>query len=252
MLEFRNITAGYGHSVILNDISAIFPDRQISVLAGPNGSGKTTLLQTLTGACSVMKGGIFLNGEDLLKLPARERAKKLSFLPQIRTVIPALPVRTFVEHGRFPYLGFYRRKTAEDESLIRQAMEFTNTLPFADLPMNTLSGGIRQRVFLAMILAQNCDYIILDEPTTYLDLEGQREFFAMIRALRAQNKTVIMVLHDLSQAMRIADHLVVMEERKICFLGTPKESLKKHVPEEVFHVDWKRFSDTDGEYYFFE
>lgn len=156
-----------------------------------------------------------------------------------------------VEHGRFPYLGFSRRKSKEDTEIVNRAMEFTHISQYADQYVDTLSGGIRQRVFFAMVLAQDCDYIVLDEPTTYLDLTGQREFYAMIKELKKQEKTIILILHDLSQAVRISDTLVVMN-RNIAMVGTPNECLQSHVIENVFQTSWKRFTDEDGEYYFFE
>ena len=155
-------------------------------------------------------------------------------------------------------------------------MEFTHISQYADQYVDTLSGGIRQRVFFAMVLAQDCDYIVLDEPTTYLDLTGQREFYAMIKELKKQGKTIILILHDLSQAVRISDTLVVMNRAgsrsldkaahagtdsdvkatdfpgSIAMVSTPQECLQSHVIEDVFQTSWKRFTDEDGEYYFFE
>ena len=194
---------------------------------------------------------IFLNGQDFLKISPKERAREVSLLPQVRTIIPAIPVKMLVEHGRFPYLGFSRRKSKEDTEIVNRAMEFTHISQYADQYVDTLSGGIRQRVFFAMVLAQDCDYIVLDEPTTYLDLTGQREFYAMIKELKKQEKTIILILHDLSQAVRISDTLVVMN-RNIAMVGTPNECLQSHVIENVFQTSWKRFTDEDGEYYFFE
>ena len=188
---------------------------------------------------------------DFLKISPKERAREISLLPQVRTIIPAIPVKMLVEHGRFPYLGFSRRKSKEDTEIVNRAMEFTHISQYADQYVDTLSGGIRQRVFFAMVLAQDCDYIVLDEPTTYLDLTGQREFYAMIKELKKQEKTIILILHDLSQAVRISDTLVVMN-RNIAMVGTPNECLQSHVIENVFQTSWKRFTDEDGEYYFFE
>lgn len=251
MLEFRHVSASCGHTPILKDISASFPAGRITTIVGPNGCGKTTLLQCLSGASKVTSGSILMDGEDYLALPPRSRAQRLSFLPQVRTIIPALPVKVLVEHGRFPHLGFSRRKTREDLQLIEQALRFTGTYDYRDDYVDTLSGGIRQRVFFAMVLAQDCDVIVLDEPTTYLDLEGQREFLDMLLALREQGRTIIAVLHDLTQALRISDQLIIMNDRKIAATGTPAECLRQHVIEDVFHTKWKRFTDEEGEYYFF-
>lgn len=251
MLEFRNVCVSCGRTPILKDINVNFPAGEISTIVGPNGCGKTTLLQCLNGVSQVTAGSILLNGEDYLNLPVRERAKRLSFLPQVRTIIPSLPVKTLVEHGRFPHLGFSRRKSFKDVYLVEQAMKFTDTYDCREMYVDTLSGGVRQRVFLAMILAQDCDFIVLDEPTTFLDIEGQRSFLNLLPTLKTQGKTILLVLHDLAQAIRISDHLIVMSDRKIAVAGTPVECLKQHVIEDVFHTKWKRFSDEEGDYDFF-
>lgn len=252
MLEFSHVSVSCGHTPILKDISVSFLPGQITTLIGPNGCGKTTLLQCLNGVSKVTAGSIRLNGEDYLKLPPKVRAQQLAFLPQVRMVIPTLPVRTLVEHGRFPYLGFSRKKTNRDREIVDQAMEFAHVQDYADCYTDTLSGGIRQRVFFAMILAQDCDYIVLDEPTTYLDISGQRDFLAMAGRLKEQGKTVILILHDLGQAIRISDKLIVMNDRKIEAAGTPEECLNSHVIDRVFGTRLKRFTDEEGEYYFFE
>ena len=251
MLEFSHVSATCQHTKILTDISVSFPTGEITTIVGPNGCGKTTLVQCLNGVSKVTSGQIFLEHEDLLNIPLRERAKRIAFLPQVRTIIPTLPVRTLVEHGRFPHLGFSRRKTEKDREIVTRAMEFTHVESYADQYVDTLSGGIRQRVFLAMILAQDCDYIVLDEPTTYLDFIGQRDFLSLIRSLKENGKTVILILHDLNQALSLSDRLVVMQEQKIVAAGTPDTCIQSHILEEVFHASLKQFHDKDGTYYFF-
>lgn len=251
MLEFCHVSASCGPVPVLSDISAVFRTGEITTVIGPNGCGKTTLLQCLNGSSRVTSGGIRLDGADYLALPLKVRARRLSFLPQVRTIIPALPVRTLVEHGRFPHLGFSRRKSRKDIAIVEDAMEFTRVTPYAGQCADTLSGGIRQRAFFAMTLAQDCGYIVLDEPTTYLDLNGQREFMDMILQLKGQGRTVILVLHDLGQALRISDTLVVMQDRKIAATATPEECLRQHVIEDVFGVRIKEFSDAEGHYFFF-
>ncbi|MGN0403185.1 MAG: ABC transporter ATP-binding protein [Acetatifactor sp.] len=251
MLEFQNVFVSCGRTLILNDISVSFPTGKITSIIGPNGCGKTTLVQCLNGISKVTSGSILTEGKDYLALPVKRRAQLLSFLPQVRTIIPAIPVKTLVEHGRFPHLGFSRRKTPEDTRLVEQAMQFVGVYDYRNDYVDTLSGGIRQRVFFAMVLAQDCDIIVLDEPTTYLDLQGQREFLEMLVSLKKQGKTILVVLHDLSQAIRISDRMIVMNDRKIAATGTPEECLQQHVIEDVFHTKWKRFTDEEGEYFFF-
>lgn len=252
MLEYRSVSVSCQRTPILKDISLSFPEGKITTIIGPNGCGKTTLLQCLNGVSRVTSGKILLNGADFLKFSPKERARQLSFLPQVRTVIPTLPVKTLVEHGRFPHLGFARKKSKEDIDLVAKAMDFTHVTPYADQYADTLSGGTRQRVFFAMTLAQNCDIIVLDEPTTYLDMPAQRDFMLLLDDLRRQKKTIILTLHDLNHALQISDYLIVMEDRKIAACATPTECLRQHIIEDVFHMRWKRFEDADGTYYFFE
>ena len=251
MLEFCHVNVSCGTASILKDISVKFNNGEITTIIGPNGCGKTTLLQCLNGSSKVTSGSIILDDLDYLAIPLKERARRLSLLPQVRTIIPTLPVRTLVEHGRFPYLGFARKKSARDIEVVEEAMRFTHVDSYATQYCDTLSGGIRQRAFFAMTLAQDCDYIVLDEPTTYLDIKGQRQFMEMVLSLKGQGKTVILVLQDLAQSLRISDTLVIMQDRKIAATGTPEECLRQHMIEDVFDVHLKSFSDDDGCYYFF-
>ncbi len=251
MLEFCHVNISCSFVPILHDISVRFQKGEITTIIGPNGCGKTTLLQCLNGSSKVTAGSIYLDNTDYLALSLRERARKLSFLPQVRTIIPTLPVKTLVEHGRFPHLGFARRKTQKDVKIVESAMSFTQVSPYAAQYADTLSGGIRQRAFFAMTLAQNCDYVVLDEPTTYLDLNAQQSFMDMLLQLKEQGKTIILVLHDIGQALRISDTLVIMQDRKIAAIATPEACLQQHIIEAVFDVHIKKFSDEEGNYYFF-
>lgn len=251
MLKFEHVNISASGLTILEDINLNFSEGKITTIIGPNGCGKTTLLSSLNGSLKVSSGNIWLNNQNLLSMPLKERAKKIALLPQVRTVIPSLPVKTLVEHGRFPYLGFTRRKTKQDIDIVNKAMEFTKVVPYANQNTDTLSGGIRQRVFFSMILAQDSDIIIMDEPVTYLDLEGKRTFFNMIKQLKTSGKTIILVLHDLADAIKISDNLIIMNNRKVIASGTPEYCLESHIIEDVFNTSYKKFSDDEGDYYIF-
>ena len=234
MLEFKNVSVSIGKKNILDDISVSFEKGKITTIVGPNGCGKTTLLQTLIGIGDVVSGEILLEGDSFLKMPLRERAKKISFLPQIRERIPNMSVKGFIEHGRFPYSGFSRKLSGEDVNAVNKAMETTGVTQYKDMLITELSGGVRQRVYLAMQLAQECPYIILDEPMTFLDFAGQREMLGIIKSLNNNGQAVIMVLHDQNQALQISDKIVIMQERKIIMSGCSNDCLQSNVIEKVF------------------
>lgn len=148
MLSFKNVNVSYHSDTILKNISLDVPSGRITTIIGPNGCGKTTLISSLNKTADLTEGSIVLEGTDLSKISSKERAKLIAFLPQIRQVIPAIPVKVLVEHGRFPHLGFSRRKTKEDTDIVNKAMDFTGVTKYSDMYVNTLSGGVRQRVFL--------------------------------------------------------------------------------------------------------
>lgn len=251
MLEFRNVDVNIGKTPILKDISLQLEKGKITALIGSNGCGKTTLLQTLNGVSTVVSGDIILDDEFYLKLPARERARRLSFMPQFRESAPCISVKGLVEHGRFPYMGFARKMNKEDEEAIEQALEFTGISKYGNCMVNELSGGLQQRAYLAMQLAQKSPYMVMDEPMNYLDFPGQREMLGLIRKLRDTGYTVILVLHDLNQALQTADRLIVMKDRGIVDIGTPQECLQRGTIEKVFDCTVTTIESGGIPYYMF-
>lgn len=235
MLEFKNVNVSVGRTLILEGISLSVKTGSITAVVGPNGCGKTTLLQTLNGTSKVTAGEIFLDGDDFLSLPVRERARRLSFLPQFRETAPNISVRGLAEHGRFPYLGFSRTMMEEDRKAVDSAIEFVSLKEQKRKLVSELSGGQQQRAYMAMQLAQDCPVMVLDEPMNFLDFESQREMLALVKKLKDGGKTVILVLHDLNQALTVADELVVMKDRKIESVSTPEEAVKNGVIERVFN-----------------
>ena len=248
MLEFKNVSVVKNGTTLLKNINLNIETGKLTVFIGPNACGKTSLLQTLNGSSKVSKGSIILDGEDYLSLAPKERAKKLSFLPQVHSVIPSISVRTLVSHGRFPYLGFSRRSGDEDKRIVSEAMEKTGVSEFSGAGVDTLSGGVRQRAFIAMQLAQQSDLIVADEPTTYLDIPSKRKVVEIYTGLRDEGKTVILVLHELTTALEIADRIVVMKDRKIVKTGSPSEIINSEIPWDIFGVRVRKFSDEEGEY----
>ena len=235
MLEFKRVSVSVGKTPILKDISVQFKKGEITTVIGPNGCGKTTLLQTLNAMSHVTSGGIFLDGEDYLKLKPRERARRLSFMPQLRENAPCITVKGLVEHGRFPYMGFSRKMSTEDTEAVENAMTYVNIKDCAKDYVNELSGGQQQRAYLAMQLAQSCEYIVMDEPMNYLDFPGQREMYELVWRLKSEGRTVILVLHDLNQALRISDRLVIMQNRRLEGSFTPEECLENGIIDRVFN-----------------
>lgn len=220
MLELRNLTVGYAGEPVLRDFSLALPDGGFTALIGPNGCGKSTLLRTACGLLQPSEGQVLLDGEPLPNLAHKAVARKLAFLPQSRPV-PDLTARRLVLHGRFPYLGYPRRYSKADYAAADAALAAVGAQALAERDLQALSGGERQKVFLAMALAQDAPTILLDEPTTYLDIDRQFEVMRLLAELRAQGKTVVAVLHDLSLAFHFADRVVLLRAGAIEADGTP-------------------------------
>jgi iron complex transport system ATP-binding protein len=202
MLEIKNVTAGYPGRPVLQDISLTVPRGAVTVIAGPNGCGKSTLLKALAGILPAA-GSVTLDGGELLTMSGRERARKVAFLPQNRQ-IPEITVKNLVLHGRFPYLSYPRRYRQQDREVARAAMERLGIAQLASEPLSTLSGGQRQRVYIAMALAQETEYILLDEPTTYLDMGSGFALMDILKELAEGGKGIVAVLHDLPLALEYA------------------------------------------------
>lgn len=248
MIELSHLSAGYPGRPVLRDVSAVFPGGALTVVAGPNGCGKSTLLKTLCGILPCASGEIRVDGTPLAAL--RYPARTVAYLPQNRPT-PDITVERLILHGRFPYLSYPRRYSAGDRAVARQAMETMNLTALADTPVQKLSGGIRQKVYLAMALAQDTPVVLLDEPTTYLDIAHQLQIMREARALCAQGKTVVMVLHDLLTAMRIADHLLVLHEGRAAAQGSCEEIWESGCLDRVFGVALRRMETPDGVQYYY-
>ncbi len=209
MIELQHVSAGYGAQDVVRDVSFAAPNGQLTALIGPNGSGKTTLLRAMTRTLPCRSGNILLDDRSIASYGRKEFARTAAFMPQSRPV-PGITVRALVAHGRFPYLGFSRRMTAQDTAAVEQAMRRTGTLDWANRDVRALSGGERQRVYLAMALAQGGTTILLDEPGAFLDVRAQFELLDLLRSVAAGGKAVVLVMHELPQAMQYADRIALL------------------------------------------
>ena len=247
MLELRNLSAGYPGNPVFRDISLVFPAGKVTVLAGPNGCGKSTLLKAVTGILPC-RGEILLNGEAAPTVP-RQRAKCIAYLPQSRQV-PEITVQRLVLHGRFPYLSYPRQYRKEDYAAAEAAMEALGISPLAGRSLASLSGGQRQKAYLSMLLAQDTPVVLLDEPTTFLDISHQLQLMDLARQMARSGKTVVLVLHDLTLALEHADHLAVMHDGTIAVSGAPEDVYQSGRLREVFGIDTGR-TQIDGRWKYF-
>lgn len=248
MLEIRNLTAGYPGRQVLYSFSACIPAGQVTVLLGPNGCGKSTFLKTLCGILAPSGGEITLAGEDLLSLAPRTLAQRVAYLSQGRRV-PDITVGRLVLHGRFPYLSYPRRYRREDYAAAEEAMARMGLSELGEVPLEKLSGGQRQKAYIAMALAQDTEVVLLDEPTAYLDAAHQLQLMDQAKLLAKAGKTVVMVLHDLPLALRGADRVLVMAEGKLRCAGAPGEVYEAGMLAAVFGI---RLGRTGEGYYYIQ
>ena len=249
MLELTNFSAGYPGRPVLRDLSLTFPSGKVTVVAGPYGCGKSTLLKALSGILPPT-GSAKLDSEELLALPPRLLARKIAFLPQSRQV-PEITVRRLVLHGRFPYLSYPRQYRPEDQAIAERCLEQMGLTPLADRSLSTLSGGQRQKAYIAMALAQDTPVVLLDEPASFLDISHQRQLMQLARQLADSGKTVVLVLHDLAMALEYADHLVLLCEGRTAAQGAPGDICRSGSIRRVFGVEVNSIQTPDGLKYYF-
>ncbi|WP_127143965.1 ABC transporter ATP-binding protein [Pelagibacterium montanilacus] len=237
-LRSEHLASGYGETPVLSDVSLAVADGKMTILVGPNGSGKSTLLKTMARILTPSSGSVILDGKAIHQSKSREVAKKLGLLPQGPIPPEGLTVRELVAQGRFPHQGLMRQWTREDEEAVRDAMDTAQVSNFADRPIDTLSGGQRQRCWIAMVLAQQTDLLLLDEPTTFLDLKVQVDLMELLADLaHSSGRTLVVVLHELSLAAAYADHLVMMKEGRVVCAGPSHCVFTEARLREVFDLD---------------
>lgn len=237
-LETRELTLRYGDSTIIDNLQLTIPKGKMTVLIGSNGCGKSTLLRSMARLLKPHGGSVLLDGHDVHRLSTKEVAKKLAILPQGPTAPEGLTVLQLVKQGRYPYQSWLKQWSPADEEAVRNALKATGMEELAERPLDSLSGGQRQRAWIAMTLAQGTETILLDEPTTYLDLTHQIEVLDLLFELNEQEKrTIVMVLHDINLACRYAHHIIAIKNRTVFASGKPEDVVNAGMVRAVFEMD---------------
>ena len=233
-LSAAALTVGYGEREVLHGVDVPLPAGQITAIVGANASGKSTLLRAFARLLKPTAGAVLLDGAEISSLPTREVARRLGFLPQSPVPPEGLTVADLVARGRFPHQRLGRRASPEDRERVEWALEATAIADLRDRPLDRLSGGQRQRAWIAMALAQDTAILLLDEPTTYLDLAHQLEVLDLLADLNEQGRTIGLVLHDINHACRYAHHLVALREGVVHAAGPPEAIVDEELVHAVF------------------
>lgn len=237
MIELESVTLGYGRHTVSRDLTISIPPGALTMIVGPNGSGKSTALGAMAGLVRPNRGAVILNGTDLRLLRTRDLAQQLGLLAQQSSAPDGIRVAELVARGRYPHQRALSRWSEADEAAVEDALATTGLTAHSAAQVAELSGGQRQRVWIAMALAQDTPVLLLDEPTTFLDLAHQLDIMELCRDLVARGRTVVAVVHDLSQACRFADHLVVMRDGAVVAAGPPGGIVDATLVREVFDVE---------------
>lgn len=237
-MEAKNIKFGYQSKLIIDNLSVSFQKSKITSIIGPNGSGKSTLLMLLSRINHPSSGIVQLNNKNVWDYKIKEFAQQVAVVHQKNQIYGDLTVKTIVGYGRLPYLNYHQNLNEEDYQIVDWALEITNLKKFEDRSLNNLSGGQQQRVWLAMALVQKTPFLLLDEPTTYLDIKYQIEILNLIKKINKEYKiTIIMVHHDINQAINYSDEIVAMKEGKILFKGKPNKIITNESLKQIYDYD---------------
>ncbi len=246
-IEADNISVGYGAVTVIEELKMSVEAGHLLTIVGPNGSGKSTLLKSLARLLKPSSGAVLLDGHDINSIDSRELARRMAVLAQINSAPEDLTVEELVAYGRFPHRKLFRGMTPRDHEAVEHVLKLTHMDELRSRLLVTLSGGERQRAWIAMTLAQEPEVLLLDEPTTFLDVCCQFEVIELVKNLKETcGITVIMVLHDLNLAAHCSDSLIMMKDCKICYAGTPTDLMNRDVLREVFEIEAEIITGKDG------
>lgn len=238
IMETKDLKISYKDKEIIDGINLKIEEGKIYSIIGPNGCGKTTFLKALTRSIKPKSGEVILEGKNLYSMRTKDIAKKVGVLSQSSNTMSDVSIRELISYGRYAHKNWWEGNTGDDEKIVNWAIERTNLKKLEHRKINTLSGGERQRAWIAMSIAQRPKLLLLDEPTTYLDISHQLEIMELITSLnKEENLTILMVLHDINHAARYSDELIVFNNKNIYAKGDPWEILEGDVLEEVFRVE---------------
>jgi iron complex transport system ATP-binding protein len=238
VLQTKDLTLSYGERTIIDELNIDIPQGEISVFIGGNGCGKSTLLRSIARLLKPKQGSVLLDGEAISRLSTKEVARKMAILPQSPTAPEGLTVLQLVKQGRYPHQTWLKQWSQEDEEIVRDALKATKMEELQHRKVDELSGGQRQRAWIALTLAQDTDIILLDEPTTYLDMTHQIEILDLLFELNEkEQRTIVMVLHDLNLACRYAHNIVAIRDKQIYAQGKPEEVISCELVKNVFDMD---------------
>lgn len=244
ILSAKDVKIGYDDKIIVEQLSLEIETGKITTIIGPNGCGKSTILKALARLNKVKAGAVYLDGEAIQKIPTKKIAKKMAVLPQSPDAPSGLTTYDLVSYGRSPHQVGFGRLGEKDKEIIDWALEVTGLTEWKYQEVDTLSGGQRQRAWIAMAIAQETELLLLDEPTTYLDMAHQLEVLQLLKKLNEEEKrTIVMVIHDLNHASRFSDKMIAMKKGKLRKEGTPNEVMTAEVLKDVFQVDAEIVTD---------
>jgi iron complex transport system ATP-binding protein len=237
MLKIENLSVSYGMRRVLSDVSLTVENGEVLALIGPNGAGKSTLVRAVSGVVPAQAGAVRKNGTNLLSASAIERARIISVVPQVASLPPAFTVWETVLLGRTPYLNFLGQVSNEDEAIVRRSLERVDAFDLLERRVGELSGGEQQRVLLARALAQSTPILLLDEPTSHLDLHHQVDLLELVRRLAHKDGLAVLIaVHDLNLAARYADRIALLVRGEIKAIGTPQQVLRPDLISEAYHL----------------